>query len=266
MTKRETGNNIGKDLIDISGDNKGSKKFKKINKGIFTAIIGLIMTLTVLAYIYLFIQIRQGYTPSIFGYRFYYILTDSMTPELEVNDVILSKVLNTPGDKVNNIKKGDVVTFIAEYGAQKGLTITHKVIEPAHYDEEISRIVITTQGVKPGAMPDPPVPIENVTAVMVKEVKILGALYRFFITPSGLILLFILPITVAVGIMVARLIATIKGKTITPSKAPRTREEIARQAVLDYIRKKELEEKIAKKAVEDYIRRHQNKDGGGKPD
>ena len=92
------------------------------------------------------VQRFKGEQPNLFGYTFYIIQTDSMTGELEVGDVILSK-------RNADYKVGSVVTYIATSGLLEGQPITHKVVKV--YEENGVKM-LQTQGVKPGAVLDSP--------------------------------------------------------------------------------------------------------------
>ncbi|MFW5780349.1 MAG: signal peptidase I [Bacillota bacterium] len=234
-------------------NNKQNNIYKKIS----TIIIAIVMVFAIMAFLSLIIQVAGGKKPSVFGYRLYYILTDSMTPELKVNDVILSETINSEKEARERIKEGDVVTFIAEYGVQRGLVITHKVVEGPHYSEERQREVIVTMGTKQGAVEDEPVPLENIQAVMVTRVPVLGGIYRFIMSGTGLLIVIIIPMVFMLGVLVFRLIDNIKK---TEDKKELTREEkIAKEAVEDF-KKKQLEHDIAKKAVEEYKKKNNIKD------
>ena len=113
-----------------------------------TVIVAIGMILAIAACVYLFVQYAEGKSPSLLGYKFYYILTDSMEPELRVNDVIISKTINSAQEAKMKVKEGDVVTYIAAEGAQKGMTITHKVIKEPHIDQRTGKEVILTKGVE----------------------------------------------------------------------------------------------------------------------
>jgi signal peptidase len=224
---------------------KNKSKAKNIYKKVSTIIVGVVMLLSIIAFLSSMIQLAGGKKPSLFGYGFYYIVTDSMSPELEVNDVILSEVIDADEARTR-LKVGDVVTFEAEYGIQKGMTITHKVVQTAYFDEEYGREVIRTRGVKAGATDDPPVPLENVQAVMVTEIAAIGAIYRFIMSGIGLVLLIVLPMAVIALTLVFKLVRQIK-KAKTPETPSKHAAEIAKAAVEEY---------IAKKAVEEYNKKN----------
>ncbi|MGB4033932.1 MAG: hypothetical protein WBM21_03730, partial [Christensenellales bacterium] len=210
---------------------------------ILTIIIAVVLVFSFIAFVSLVVQVAGGKKPSVFGYRLYYILTDSMTPELQVNDVILSETINSKQEAKNRIKEGDVVTYIAQFGIQKGLTITHKVVKGPHYDEEIGKEVITTMGTKSGATPDPPVPLENIQAVMIKKLPILGGFYRFIMSTAGLLTIIILPMAIMLAFLVYRLVAHIK-------------KPIEKEQSISVEEYKKKEQEIARKAVEEYKQRN----------
>ena len=111
-----------------------------------------------------------------------------MSPMLNVGDVILSKSFNP-----EELNAGDIVTFKGTSGSQKGLIITH-MVEKAPYTDETGKTYIVTRGVKENSPLDSPVAIENVRAVMVQNVEILGKIYKIIKTPGGFIFLIFLPL------------------------------------------------------------------------
>lgn len=216
------------------------------------------MLIVLLACFYLCFQILRGNKPSVLGYRFYYILTDSMTPELQVNDVILSKVINDV-DQAKQVKEGDVITFIVDEGVLKGMTITHKVITEPYFDEVRNQTVVITMGTKQGATPDAPVPLESIQAVMVRKLGFFAKMYNFVTSHYGMLILIIAPMSVIVAILAIRLTRTVKNQPMEGEKQL-TPEEIAKKAVEEFKQKERLEKEIAQKAVEEYIKQEQNKE------
>ena len=93
-------------------DNNVFKLFFGLFKGCFYALV-------VLYLIFLIAQSMSG--KGIAGYRVYTIRTGSMEPEYKVNDVILVK-----DTKVEDLKTGDVITYVADDTGK--MTITHRII------------------------------------------------------------------------------------------------------------------------------------------
>lgn len=190
-------------------------------------------------------QSISGKKASLFGYRYYVVLTDSMSPTLLPDDVILSKAIDGE-EEAMTLKVGDVVTFVARYGYQKGMTITHRVTRAPYLDEESGAYCIGTKGDKEGATEDPKVPLSSVEGVMVMNTSFIKGLYGFFSTSLGLIILMVVPMVVILGALIYRLVIVIK----SPIRPTKTAEE-------------QLDDRIAelkKKAVEEYLRQKE-KDG-----
>lgn len=251
----------------------GKEKRESLFRKISSIVTGVIFVLALAAIISLTLQSIGGKTPSLFGYKFYYIATDSMLPSLKPNDVILSRVLDHREDQederryiTENIKEGDVVTYIAEYGVQRGLSITHQVVEGVHFDAEVGRYVISAQGTKFGAPVDPPVPIENIQAVMVKKVGFVAAIYNFATSLPGLIILIAVPAAFMLAVLILRLVRVAKGKppAIDPERKAEIEKEIAEKAVRDYEELIKKKKEIAERAVAEF-KAAQEKENSGRP-
>lgn len=79
--------------------------------------------------------VKPGVTPDFFGFRTFSIITGSMEPEINVDDIVIVKKV----DKID-IRKGDIITFTIE-----NETITHRVINISSVDGEL---IYTTKGDK----------------------------------------------------------------------------------------------------------------------
>lgn len=172
---------------------------KKIIKKAVSAVIIVIMAALTAALVWMFVQISSGRQAELFGYRLYYVVSDSMTPELAVGDVILSR-----SAEGQTIEIGDVVTYIGQVGSQKGKIITHKVVE-APYTGEDGATYIRTQGVKAGAPLDAPIKIEYVNGIMVKRLAVTGAILRFVMKPVGFITVIAVPLMLLILYQLYRL-------------------------------------------------------------
>ncbi len=212
------------------------KSIDKVGNVIFIAIF-IIITFAVGSVAF---QIFSGTTPSMFGYRMHYILTESMTPTLQVDDVIISKVV---GERVeiNELQVGDIITFIGEYGDIKGVTVTHRIVKAPYFSESLQKQVVLTKGDKEGAKIDDPVPVENIMGVMAVNAKLLGSIYQFVTSTIGMILVIGIPLVVVFVILIVRLVKVI----LVPVK-----EELDKEIAMSE------EEKIAEikaKAIEELL-------------
>jgi signal peptidase len=122
-----------------------------------------------------------GETPSIFGYSFYYVLTESMEPEIMAGDMILCKSV-----KPETLQVGDVITYSGETGDLKGKIITHKIVE-------INGDIFTTKGVA-NDIPDPPIRSSQILSGYVATVPIAGKLFSVINSKYGFVFLIVLPL------------------------------------------------------------------------
>lgn len=233
-------------------ENKTSTSKKIINK-ISSVMIGTIFILVIIAFFSLTVQSLGGKKPSIFGYRLYFVVTDSMEPTLKVKDVLISEAINSVDEAKDKIKTGDIVTFVAEYGIQRGMLITHRVVEDVHFDAELNKYVVLTMGDNPNATIDPPLPIENIQAIMVKDSIILTNLYKFFTSICGIIVILVIPFVFVLWCLIRKLVVAIKSTPLSSEDKEKQLiiNEIKRKAVEEY--KEELVKTIAEKAVNEYI-------------
>lgn len=231
------------------GNNTPTKKI--INK-ISSIVMSVIFILVIIAFFSLLAQSLGGKKPNVFGYRLYFVLTDSMEPTLKVNDVLLSEAITSVDEVKSKVKEGDIITFVAEYGIQRGMLITHRVVEGVHYDTTYERYVVLTKGDNISASVDPPIPLENIQAKMVRDTVIFTNLYKFFTSIWGIIIILVVPLVSIMGCLAYKLFVTIKKPIKSKDEEEEDRiAEIKRKAIEEY--KNELTKVIAEKAVKEYI-------------
>ena len=167
-------------------------------------VISTILLVVMIAVVVIIFATRlSGNTPNLFGYQIFRVLSDSMTPTLEIGDVILVKDCE-PTD----IHNGDIITYIGTEGGYKGKTITHRVTEePAQRD---GIYYYHTKGDKTGATVDPEISFEQVKGKYVTSLPLLDKMYSFFLSPVGLIV-FIAVIVVLFGYEMISLVVSYKG-------------------------------------------------------
>lgn len=167
---------------------------------IISTIILVVLIIIVIAVFY--IRITGG-VPEIFGYQVYRVSSGSMSPVLEVGDVILSHKVDA-----DDIHVGDIVTYLGDEGEYRDMLITHSVITAPHKAAD-GDLILGTQGVAEGATPDPEISISQVKGKFVARLTFLNDVYTFFLSPYGLIV-FILIIMVLFGYEIITLILSYK--------------------------------------------------------
>lgn len=165
-----------------------NKKLSKLNI-IFASLI-MIVSLFILFNV--LIAKFQGTQPRIFNYSFHIVVTDSMTPELNVGDFIIAEKT----DK-ENIIIGDFIIFISPDPDLKGKLIVHKVINTG--TGENGEIYFNTQGIKEGVAPDS-YPVANIIGKYCGKSALFGKIIIFLSSIQN-ILFFAVFITIIVIIV-----------------------------------------------------------------
>ena len=91
----------------------------KIIKLIMKVISTVFMIFVILYLSFILIQRING-NKSIFGYRLFTVVTPSMEPVYNVNDVVIVRNI-----KYNDVKIGDDIAYLGKIGNLSGKIITH---------------------------------------------------------------------------------------------------------------------------------------------
>ena len=196
-----------------------------MNKG--RKVISVLSTILLLSatalVVFVFVIRLTGAKPKIFGYYIFNVASDSMTPMLEVNDVILVKQCS--GEEVH---KGDVITYRGQSGELAGKDITHKVIEEPVKDTG-GTIRIKTKGTKDGAIEDPVLTGEQVIGKYVRTLKILSFIFTIFKQWYGLAI-FLGVIVLLMGAEIRNLVKLSKKADAIESLSEEQLKEILKEA------------------------------------
>lgn len=146
-------------------------------------VLSIVMLVVIVGVVLYFFGMRiTGGAPSVFGYYFFRVSSDSMEPTLSVGDVILVK--STPAE---DILKDDIITFKSEEGATYGREVTHRVVEEPEIKN--GEYFFQTQGDAQGSVPDSIISYDQVQGKFLRKLTVIGAIYGFFSTPVGLVIL-----------------------------------------------------------------------------
>lgn len=169
-----------KESAKTDNTEKTEKKDRfKVLRIIKNIVLGTLIALLTLVLIMSLISRINGSSPSLFGYSLYRVSSGSMAPELGVGDVIL--VHSCDG---MDVKKDDIVTYVATSGAMSGKLITHRVVKAPY--QEGSEYYLITKG-DANEAEDDPVNVNQIEGKMLTKIGILKYLFDFFVTPWGLL-------------------------------------------------------------------------------
>lgn len=159
------------------------KKIGSVIVDVLIVIVFIISTVVVIASIS---ANRTGGQPSVLGYVFSSVQTDSMQGTINKGDFVVGKLI----DDNTEIKVNDIVTFYDYYNGKK-MTITHRVVELYDDGKEIGYI---TKG-DHEKYPDDILRARNTIQSVYKfRIPFLGAFIDFLKTPFGFIICLVLPL------------------------------------------------------------------------
>ncbi len=171
---------------------KNKMRFKSIINYLMTVIswcafIVLLICAAILIYYYISMQlyIKKGnkYKPA---FSIYTIMTGSMVPEINVRDIIINTRINSPED----IKVGDVITFISSSSFTKDMTMTHRVVDINIVDGNYE---YTTKGDANQIEDSAPAKYSNVIGRAVIKLPKLGNIQFFVASKLGWLIVVIIP-------------------------------------------------------------------------
>lgn len=169
------------------------KLISKIIKIASYCLFGLIICLSVFVLTLRFL----GESPSVFGYSFYYVLTESMEPEIMAGEMILGKAAAP-----EELQVGDVITYVGSSGDLNGKIITHKIIK-------IDGDIVTTQGVA-NDIPDPAIYSSQILSKYVLTIPVAGKIFSVINSKYGFIFLIATPLCLLIVNEISIIVKAVK--------------------------------------------------------
>ncbi len=172
---------LKKSQIDTYDELESYKKLvKKRKKRLFFRIFTFLMLLVIMPIVIFFgtIIIDKNGKHDFFGLTYYIVVSNSMEPQIHVNDcVVLKKVKN-----ISDLKVGDDIGYIN----QQGKVVVHKIVDII-IENGISKFV--TAGINNPSNDQMYVTNENIVGKRISTLHTLGNAIVFFRSPGGIILL-----------------------------------------------------------------------------
>lgn len=180
--------------------------FKKIMKFIaniisWTVLIVLLLIAAFLLYYYISTKLYatkgDKFEPKV---GLYTIVSPSMTPNLNVYDVILDVKVEKPED----IKVGDIITFVSTSSISRGLTVTHRVVAILETENGLE---YKTQGDNNLTPDTTTVQFKNILGKVAFKIPQLGRVQEFLSSSAGWLLVVVIP---ALMIIISDVLKVIK--------------------------------------------------------
>lgn len=215
---------------------------KKIYNIVSTIAIALVFVFLVVMVAIMLWQRNGGEDANLFGYYTYNVLTDSMQPTINPGDIIISKKVD-----VNELKEGDIITFVAPSGTLQGHNITHRIVEIVYNEDNSIKHFITKGDNAP--QDNWELSPNNVKARYIKTSTFIGGFRNLLSKWYGYVLLIVLPLCI---VFVLIIVGYVREKVALESQNANDK------ATLDA-----MSEEDKKKLVKDYL---ESKSGDTKDD
>lgn len=172
--------------MDTKTNNNSFKEILHLISTIFSWTLFTLLVICAGILLYYFVATKifstfgSKYEPK---FSLYSIMSPSMTPNIQVYDVIV----NVKVDKPEDIKIGDVITFISNSPETKGMTITHRVVSIIKSND--GNYSYQTKGDANPIEDTGVVEYNNIIGKVALKIPALGRLQVFIGSSTGLILI-----------------------------------------------------------------------------
>lgn len=174
-------------------------KTQKIMNIVSKCFLGIVLAFAIFMMIFTIVTVVtvDQNERSLFGHRYYIVLSDSMSKseenkDMEIHfdagDIIISKNVSDP----TALKEGDIISFISQNIDSYGQTITH-MIHSVEYSDTGRVLGYKTFGTNTGAVDETMVEPEFVLGTYAGRLPKLGAFFQYTKTTPGYILCILVP-------------------------------------------------------------------------
>lgn len=163
----------------------------KVAKIILTTIRIFFVVLFVAFILMVCLQRFSGNRFSFFNMRMFTVASGSMEPKYKIGDVLISKET-----KPEDVKVGDVISYLGASGSFKDKVITHQVVSIEQ--DSNGKYMFHTQGLT-NIVEDPIVYENQLYGVVVYKMLLLSVVYKIVGTKLGLFICVVLPLLYIIG-------------------------------------------------------------------
>lgn len=162
----------------------------KVLNSLFSIIKFVITVLAIGLVAIILVQRFSNNNMSIAGYRIFAVVTESMLPKYEIGDVLLVKQVN-----VEQIQKGDDITYKGKVGSFADKIVTHQVINIAKGEE--GRLEIYTKGIA-NDKEDPIVYEDQIYGIVQTRLELITKLNGIINNMYGMYFFIIIPLAIII--------------------------------------------------------------------
>ncbi len=197
--------------------------FNYMTSIIMYAIIVMLIGVGVLLLAY-FIDIKKNVanarTPL---YGAYVIVSGSMEPIIKIKDAVVTRRV----DSIDDIEKGDVITYRAMDESYYGILITHRVVDIQTKD---NKVLFVTKGDNNETVDRSPIEFGQITGKVIMRVPKVGYIKYFLVSSYGWLIAIVVPSLCVIGYDIFKLVRNVENS----HKKKQETEEIKKRKVLEY--------------------------------
>jgi signal peptidase len=181
----------------------GSRLLKRFDKRRLATLgnIAFYLMLALLVLAAFSFAVSDNPNKSFFGFRWYWIQTGSMDPELPIGTLAIVKVIEP-----SRIKEGDDVTFRLDGGGDDQF-VTHRIVEVIQPDATNSEVSFVTKGIANSSNDPEPRSADSAIGKVILGIPFLGnamAALRANIVPVGTVIVSLLGVYYILGRKIAK--------------------------------------------------------------
>ena len=140
-------------------------------------------------------------------YNAFVVLSGSMIPEINVNDVVVTKQV-----ELNKLKEDDIITFLSSDSRFYGVTVTHRIKE-VYYDSTSSKYSYKTKGDNNNTEDLALVDGSKIIGKVIFKIPFLGYIQSFLASKGGWIIVVLIPCLSIISYDILKIIKLINRKT-----------------------------------------------------
>ena len=179
--------------------------FRYMTSIVMYAIIVMLIGVGILLFAY-FIDIKKNAanvkTPL---YGAYVIVSGSMEPIIKIRDAVVTRRV----DSIDDIAKGDVITYRAMDESYYGILITHRVVDIQVRD---NKTLFVTKGDNNETVDRSPIEFGQITGKVIMRVPKVGYIKYFLVSSYGWLIAIVVPSLCIIGYDIFKLVRNIGKK------------------------------------------------------
>jgi len=184
-----------------------------MKKKVFSKILTVLIIFLALICCVLFFKILTKSEVNLFGFRFYYVLTDSMSPTIEPYSIMVVKA--TPADK---LQKGDIISFTSRDPSIYGYVNTHRIYQVIQVNGDRAFVTMGDHNPVPDDYYVYPDEIKGKVVLWSPPVKWLTGFFEFAGTKMGFFIIILIPLMIILAMIMRSFVKEFKASLVKEEK------------------------------------------------